>query len=322
MPSPLDPSEPRHPVRVVVARTGLTPDLLRAWERRYSVVAPGRSGGRHRLYSDHEVERLRLLAELTARGERIRRLAPLTLEDLRARLASTPRADRRQKPSIPPVTRAAYPALAEAMRAVEDFDAAALERTLRVAAARIGPDDMIDTLMVPLLHAIGDAWHRGILTPANEHLATAVARATLTWIRERVVVPEGAPRIAVATPQGQHHELGALLVAAAATTRGWRVTYLGANLPVVDILAAARHVQCDTIALSIVHPAGDRGLRAALRAMVKAMPRNFGLLIGGGAAPSYGTAVGRRGALFTELPPLRDWLDRRAAAQASHRSGD
>jgi methanogenic corrinoid protein MtbC1 len=314
--SPPDTAEPRHPVRVVVARTGLTPDLLRAWERRYGVVAPGRSGGRHRLYSDVEVERLRLLAELTARGERIRRLAPLTIEELRARAATGPSRAREKKPVVSPPLRPPSPALAEAMRAVEDFDAPALERALRTAAARIGPDDMIDTLMVPLLHAIGEAWHRGILTPANEHLASAVARATLTWIRERVVVPESAPRIAVATPQGQHHELGALLVAATATTRGWRVTYLGANLPAADILAAARTAGCATIALSVVHPAGDRALASALRAMVKAMPRNFGLLIGGAAAPSYGGAVGRRGALFTDLPPLRDWLEHRAVALA------
>jgi methanogenic corrinoid protein MtbC1 len=315
-----DGSAPRHPVRVVVARTGLAPDLLRAWERRYGVVAPSRSRGRHRLYSDDDVERLRLLADLTSRGQRIRHLAPLTLETLRARTSQNPR---RKRPDRSPAAHAPRPpsqALAAAMRAVEDFDAPALELALRTASARIGPDDMIDTLMVPLLRAIGDAWHRGVLTPANEHLASAAARATLTWIRERVALPEAAPRIAVATPQGQLHELGALLVAATATTRGWRVVYLGANLPTSDILSAARRADCTTIALSIVYPAADPTLRSGLRSMVKAMPRSLALLIGGGAAPSYGAAVGRRGTLFTDLSALRAWLDRRAGTRASLQS--
>ena len=62
------PSVPRHPIRVVAERTGLTPATLRAWERRYGAVEPRRSDGAQRLYSDEDIQRLRLIARLSSVG--------------------------------------------------------------------------------------------------------------------------------------------------------------------------------------------------------------------------------------------------------------
>ena len=88
---------PRHPVRLVASRTGLSPHVLRAWERRYGVVAPHRSAGGQRLYSDHDVERLRQLRQLTGRGHSISRIASLSLADLQRLEQLAPPA-----PAMPP----------------------------------------------------------------------------------------------------------------------------------------------------------------------------------------------------------------------------
>src|SRR5687768_12427129 len=78
-------TDPRHPIGVVADRTGLSPDVLRVWERRYGVVEPQRSAGGQRLYSDADVERLVLLHRATRGGHGISHVASLSrakLEDL------------------------------------------------------------------------------------------------------------------------------------------------------------------------------------------------------------------------------------------------
>jgi hypothetical protein len=95
------------------------------------------------------------------------------------------------------------------------------------------------------------------MSPAHEHLATVVVRRTLTWMMENGTPPPMAPAIVVATLAGQTHELGAMLAAAAASTHGWRVVYLGANLPASEIAVAANHTRATAVALSLLHPTED-----------------------------------------------------------------
>jgi methanogenic corrinoid protein MtbC1 len=292
-------------VRVVVARTGLTPDLLRVWERRYRAVAPTRSAGRQRLYTDLDVERLALLALLTNAGRRIHGIARCAIDELRA-LARDVRpagASGDRQPIRPAST------LARALDAVSRLDAPALEEILRHAAQRLGPDDMIDSLVVPLLREIGERWHRGELSVANEHLASDVVRSTLAWLKERSAPPPGAPTILVATPAGQHHEIGALIIAATAAARGWHVVYLGPNLPGEALLSAIERTRCRAVALSLIYPADDPRLRAALARLTRLMPRRVGLLLGGAAAHRYVASAGPRATALRGLADFREWLE-------------
>ena len=94
-----DPADPRHPIKVVARRTGLTPDVLRVWEKRYRAVSPTRLDTGRRLYSDADVERLLLLRRATLAGRRIGQVAkmpnaelePLVVDDETA-MAVAPRA--------------------------------------------------------------------------------------------------------------------------------------------------------------------------------------------------------------------------------------
>src|SRR5829696_7924106 len=124
---------PQHPVRLVANLTGLSPHVLRAWERRYGVVAPHRSQGGQRLYSDQDVERLRRLRLLTAKGHSISRIATLSLPELERLEAEAPPA-----PAMAPdgavESSAAAELVAEALRAVRELDADALQGVLQRAA--------------------------------------------------------------------------------------------------------------------------------------------------------------------------------------------
>ena len=267
------------PVRVVVERTGLSADVLRAWERRYGVVLPSRTAGGQRAYTEEQVTRLLALARLVDRGHAIGNLASATPAELGA-LAIQPVITRTSASATAAV-------IAAAIDATEQLDAELLERTLRSAALRLGIDEMLDQVLGPLLTEIGRRWHRGDLRTVNEHLSSAVIRGTLGWMMEVAKSTSNAPRIVVATPAGQMHELGAMLAAAAIAAQGARVIYLGPNLPAAEIAMAAVQTRANAVALSIVFPDDDRALLGELAALRHALPKNVDIVVGGAAVERY-----------------------------------
>jgi MerR family transcriptional regulator, light-induced transcriptional regulator len=305
-----EPKEQRHPMRMVVLRTGLTPDVLRAWEKRYGVVTPIRSDGGQRLYSDEDVERLSLLTRAVSGGRAISQVAKLPLRTLKGLVEKDAHAVRVTPASAPALSSEARESVhAAALAAVERFDAAKLESLLRGAALRLGIDAMLDGVLGPLLLTVGSRWHAGLLRPAQEHLATAVVRRTLIWMMENGAPAAGAQALVVATLTGQTHELGAMLVAVAASSHGWRVVYLGANLPPAEIAAAAEHTHASAIALSFVYPADDPAIAGALRELHAALPARTAILAGGSAAANYASALSAVGASrLGSIGELRSWL--------------
>lgn len=300
------------PMRLVAKRTGLTPDVLRAWERRYKAVAPVRSPGGQRHYTTADVERLALLARASGGGRQISQLVPLTNDALATliegdeRRANHRRGDLTEMPGVETF-------LSTALIAVEEFDAFRLEQTLRAAVLRLPADDVLDQVIGPLLFTIGSLWHQGLLRPANEHLASATIRRVLVWMTEQAAPESGAPVIVLATPLSQVHELGAMLAATTAAGNGWRVVYLGANLPADELARAVKHARADAIALSIVYPENDPAIDGELRALRAAIPADIPIVVGGSGAPSYAAATAAIGAVaFTSLAGLRQWLRGRA----------
>jgi len=292
----------------VANRTGLSPHVLRAWERRYAVVAPHRSQGGQRLYSDHDVERLRRLSQLTGRGHSISRIASLPLEELE-RLEE-------QAPSAPAVRRAgedessaAAELVGEALRAVRRLDAEELQAVLQRGAITLGGPVFLDEVVAPAVEAVGDGWSRGALSVAKEHMSTAVFRRVLEWQLGAYRVDDDMPRLVVATPPGESHELGALMVAVSAVGQGWGITYLGPDLPVVELLAAARDIEARAVALSTVYSPNDEKLLAAVKATREGMPKRTPLIIGGAAANRLREPMGASGAIVLDsLPELRAQL--------------
>lgn len=282
--------EPRHPIGVVAQRTGLSSHVLRAWERRYSVVEPRRSEGGHRLYSNAEVERLRILRRLTRGGRQIGQLAELSTEALAELLRqdvaaeARARAPRREKPRT---DRRSEELSATAWRAVEELDADALGRVLRRAALTLSVSSYVDDFLLPLMERIGEAWARDALTPAHEHLASAVAARVTGWLASHFEAPAKAPSVVITTLSGHRHELGALAAAVIAASEGWRVHYLGPDLPAADIALAARRAAARVVALSVVFPVEEPPTEEEARALVGALPAGTAVFVGGRASDIY-----------------------------------
>ena len=118
-------------------------------------------------------------------------------------------------------------------------------------------------------------------------MVSASLRSFLANLIDSSKINEAAPKILVTTPQGQMHELGALIAAATASSEGWNVTYLGPNLPAEEIVGAAKQLNCKAIALSIVFPMDDWILRKELLKFKQILPKDIPLLIGGKGARGY-----------------------------------
>jgi MerR family transcriptional regulator, light-induced transcriptional regulator len=240
------------PVRAVVSRTGVPAHLLRAWERRYRAVEPRRSSGGHRLYSETEVERIRLLRDAVAQGETISSVARLPTDSLRrivtAQTSGTPASRSPERESVPEASFLA------AMAAVEDRNGDRLRDILLGTSFRLPHMAFLEEFLGPLLHRIGDAWARDIIGVAEEHLASQVVRSVLTDMLRASAPPAGSPVIICAAPTGQRHEFGALLAAVTSAQAGWRALYLGPDLPREEIIRLASSSGARAVALGVLHP--------------------------------------------------------------------
>jgi len=300
--------KPRHPIQVVSRRTGISTDLLRAWERRYGAVTPWRSDSHRRLYSDQDIDRLTLLRRATEAGHSIGRLATLpdtdllriVAEDLTATVSRTTPKEKTEAPTSVDDT------VRDALEAARRLDSRGLLTVLHRASLLLSPGDLIERVCVPLMRTLGDLWHRGELGIAHEHMATAVVRGLLSDLALFPDVSGTGPGLVVATPRGQQHELGALVVAATATATGWRVTYLGPDVPASDIAEAAQRIEAGAIALSITLPDRNGGLEEELRSLREQISNDTVLIVGGMAAPSLVHQLRDLGALLLgDMPSLR-----------------
>lgn len=271
--------QPQYLIGTVSKRSGVKPDLVRAWERRYQAVKPVRSEGRQRLYSDNDILKLKLLNQATQQGHSISKIAALSVTQLQNLLGEE------INPS-PPLIFANQQQLAEeylqkCMLAIEQFDAHNLEKYFESSLLELGTLTFIELLLTPLLHQIGSHWENGKLRPAQEHIASAIIRSMAYILRSNTPKNPDAPHLIVGTPIGQLHEFGALLASIIAELKGWKVTYLGPNLPAEEFAITAKHQKTRAIALSISLNDENLNIARELRKLRKLVKPDTAIIIGG-----------------------------------------
>lgn len=296
-------STPRHPIRVVAQRTGLTAATIRAWERRYGAVRPSRSEGGQRLYSDQDVGRLTLLRDLTDVGRPISMVAGLSDEEAHALLLEDRAAAVLPGPSADGEAPVRF--VEQAYLLMLELDAGGLERSLWRAAMSLDGRAFLDQVVAPLLERIGAGWEAGEVTPGQEHLGSDVIDRVLTRLSDPSR-SSGGPCLVVATLAGERHGLGARLVSATAAVDGWIVTYLGTDLPVADIAATANHVGASAVAISVVSDDRLAEVLKALSTLRELLRPGVDVLVGGrGAAKLDADRLPRGIAVLEGLEGLR-----------------
>jgi DNA-binding transcriptional MerR regulator/methylmalonyl-CoA mutase cobalamin-binding subunit len=308
-------SEKQHPIQVVVRRTGLTADVLRAWERRYRVVEPGRSPTGRRLYSDEDIERLRLLRRATLSGRSIGQVSELPTAEL-VRLIRDDEAEEARAPEpAPQRSDLAQQLRLEALEAVEELDGTKLRRLLQRAATALGAERALEEVAAPVLTEVGDRWQAGDMSIAHEHLVSAVIRQVVGALLQSASDDPDRPLALFATPAGERHEFGALMAAVIAATRGWRILYLGADIPAADIARAALRHRPRLVAVSVVSRDLGRQLAGELSELREALPSEATLVVGGRGFARHDSLPHELGAVRIDgLAALRDYLETGAPA--------
>ena len=307
-----DPNEPRHPIRVVSQRTGLSAPVLRAWERRYGAVEPSRSEGGQRLYSDADVRRLQLLATAVDGGRTIGLIADLDVDELQDLI------DEDRETPVQPQGDEVTPdveRVGHALQLIEEMRTDELEQYLMRSAVELRPHELVEGLVVPLLQEVGRAWQSGRMRPSTEHIASVAIRRFLEWVSTTNQPDPDAPLAVTGTPAGQQHEFGALLAGVIAAYQGWRVRFLGPDLPAEDIAKAAETLNATMVALSAVHPRLDARGVEEVRKVRELLPDDVMVVVGGAGAAPYPDEWEESGILHPEsLTGFRDaLLERREA---------
>lgn len=300
---------PLYPIRAVARLTGLGIDTLRAWERRHNAVTPVRDE-RGRLYTDQDVQRLRLLREVVSLGHSIGRIATLSDEELR-RLAEAPaqRDDARDTSS----RRTATPSpidLESVMMAVETFDSVTLENELGRAALLLRPTELLSAVLLPLLERVGTDWHAGRGTVAQEHFVSSCVRSVLGTVLRSHTQRDSNKRLLFCTPTGELHELGTLGAALLAASGGFGVLYLGTDMPTADLANSAVTAGVDIVVLGVTGVAPNNGISEIVAGVAEQLPRSMELWVGGPAAHRVAGHLGARVTCLSSYADFQAQLER------------
>jgi len=216
--------------------TGVKPVTLRAWERRYNLLHPERSEGRYRMYGQQDVDMIRRVTALTDKGISISQAALMVQQDVSEAEVE------QDSPWTKHIT--------GLLDAVARLDELALEVAYHKALAEFPFDRILRQVILPLLRQLGARWASGEGAVAEEHFFSVYLRNQLGAQFHHLRTPSNGIRLIAACLPGEHHESGLLIFSLAAQLLGYRVTVLGANMPVEELVTVARQTQAKGIVLT------------------------------------------------------------------------
>jgi len=232
-------------------RVGVSPELLRAWDRRYGLLRPTRSQGGFRLYSTADEQRVRRMLALQQQG-----LSPAVAART---VAGEANAADDASAAVP--AEALRQALAEAL---DRFDEAAANRAFDRALGTLSLDTLLREIVLDYLTDLGERWSAGQATVAQEHFATNVLRGRLLGLA-RDWGQGGGPLALLACPPGELHDLGLICFGLALRARGWRIAFLGADTPIDTLTQTADNLHPDLVVLTATTPQRLSRVRSELR---------------------------------------------------------
>jgi DNA-binding transcriptional MerR regulator len=266
-------------------RSGVSPELLRAWERRYGLLRPVRSAGGLRLYTPADVERVRVMRRHLDDGLAAAEAAALAL---RAGIGDE---------AVPTALRpeAVRDDLADALDWYDEPRAQAiLDRLLAVATV----DTLLSEVVLPYLHELGERWGRGDASVAQEHFASSVLRGRLLGLARGWGLGLG-PMAVLACLPGEQHDLGLIAFGLALRSRGWRIVYLGSDSPIETVEEVSRQLDPSLVVLTAVSSARVKPVVTQLQALAG----RHRLALGGAAA---GNGALETGALALSGDPIAE----------------
>jgi DNA-binding transcriptional MerR regulator len=255
-------------------RTGVSPELLRAWEQRYGLLRPTRSDGGFRLYSPQDEDRIATMRSHLDRGLSAAEAARLTLDE--------------ESTAAPAVELPLLELGASGLRAALDrFDDGAAHAALDRLLSGFSLATVLRAVVMPYLRELGDRWEGGEVSVAQEHFASQVLRGRLLGLARGWDRGSGPRALLACMPQEQH-DLGLIVFGLGLRDRGWRITFLGPDTPLDTLSDAVATLQPDAVVLAATTTDRFESGRAALRRLARAAPL---WVAGAGATASLATAA-------------------------------
>ncbi len=279
-------AERTYRIHIAAELSGVREELIRAWERRYGVLAPQRTPSGYRVYTERDVALLRRLKQLTEEGVSISEAAKL-LPQLLAELGAT-------QPAAEPGP-ASLAWRDEALKAAEALDQPRVLEVLDEVLGALPPLKAYDEVLVPLQCEVGERWHTGAFSVGQEHLVTQAVRARLISLLH-MSPARGSRRAVLACFPEEQHELGLLGAALRLRHAGLSVTLLGQRTPAAEVGRVARQVKADLVGLSAVTDPGAQEFEALLSRILEGIPEGTPVWVGGPMARQYREVCERLGA--------------------------
>jgi DNA-binding transcriptional MerR regulator len=223
-------------------RTGVSPELLRAWEQRYGLLQPTRTAGGFRLYSAADEARVQRMQSLVSGGLAAAQAAHLVLSG--------------DDPTLRTVSASAI-----TLEDVADDLTASLDRLDEPAAntaldrllAAYTVETVLQEVILPYLHRLGERWATGEVSVAQEHFASNLLRGRLLGLAQGWGQGRGPAAVLACLP-GEQHELGLLAFGVVLRRRGWRITYLGTDSPIEAVADISQSLAPAVVVLLAMNP--------------------------------------------------------------------
>jgi MerR family transcriptional regulator, light-induced transcriptional regulator len=304
---PAGPEHARYSIRVTSRLTSIELDTLRMWERRYGFPRPERTSGGSRVYSEADIEALKLIKRALDQGYRPGEVVGKPREELdRLVLVAS------QAPSR---TDAATPTMATILAALGRDELAPLRAELRQAAVMLGPKRFLVEVAQPICVRVGELWAEGKLEVRHEHMLSECLSAQLRVLMSAYEDRPGAPRVLLTTLPNERHGLGLAIVEVYLAASQVTPVLLGVETPAEQIVKAARSHAVDAVGLLVTQASDLKATKMHVRWMLGELPRRVRIWIGGagGAELAIRDEAVRLVSTWSEMDEAISTLPRRAA---------
>jgi DNA-binding transcriptional MerR regulator len=245
----------RYNLGVVVQETGIKPDALRVWEKRYNLPQPQRSEGGHRLYSDYDIQVIKWLKDRQDEGMRIGQAAnywrELESNDIDPLLEYPVEvSEQSQTRSITGTNQTIQELRENWINACLDYDEVKAEQILTQAFAQFPLEFVCIELISLGLNTIGDYWYQGKASVQQEHFASELALKKIQALLSSAPRPIHDKMFLISCPAGEYHTLPILILNLLLRYSGWETLYLGANVPTDRLSLTIKETKPDLAVLS------------------------------------------------------------------------
>jgi DNA-binding transcriptional MerR regulator len=299
----------KYRIQTVAEMTGVPSATLRAWERRYGIPTPERTSSSYRLFSDHDVAAIRKLKELCDEG-----MSPAEAARQVVRV---------EEASNTPVESDPYLRAGESiLTAIEDFEPQGVERAIRGAMFLGSASTVYQRVIGPTMRMVGDRWHEGVFSVAQEHMATEALGSAARDMLRLLDPASSAPEVILACFADEEHSLPLYGVAFALVQWGYRPVVLGARTPPSAIRHAVESIQPALVGLSLsITPPAYRA-RELVDGYAEAVGDVPCLVGGAGMAPIHDAIEASGGIAVGTLPldEVKSIIDKRLRSVGSHRA--